>query len=621
VQGLFLLGPANVQIGGTSPADRNVISGNGIGIFAIDSSGLQVKGNFIGPDATGTRAVPSNQGLQIAGGAGVVVGGTTAAERNVISGHNAMGVLVGNDASILGNYIGVDVSGKRPLPNSNGIYANGSGAMIKGNVISSNAIHGILSQVFGDGLTIQGNWIGTDEAETLDLGNGSKFGGGIAVFGTNWVIGGPAPGEGNVIAYNRGKYSGVSVTGSQARIRGNRMYGNRALAIDQLELGTDNTGITANDPGDGDVGANGNTLQNFPLIGTVTPGASTTEVQGTLDSTPATIFDIDFYAGPPCLPFVRDALQGRDYLGASQVTTDGAGHVAFSVDLPVVLQAGQIVSATATDPLGNTSEVSQGLLFGVEPGYGPAAGTSRSLFGMLFESGATVTVGGVAATDVNVVSAGQIDFTAPALTPGSANDVVVSNPSGSSGSLQRAYVASFSDVDGGFFDDVIATLVANQVTAGCGVGIYCPASNITRAQMAVFLLKAKYGSCYAPLAATGTVFPDVPADSFAAAWVEALAAEGITGGCGGGNYCPGNPVTRQQMAVFLLKAEHGSTYLPPACAQVFTDVSCASPFAPWINRLYAEQISAGCTLDSYCPLNNATRAQMAAFIVNTFLLP
>ena len=98
---------------------------------------------------------------------------------------------------------------------------------------------------------------------------------------------------------------------------------------------------------------------------------------------------------------------------------------------------------------------------------------------------------------------------------------------------------------------------------------FCPDAPVTRAQMAVFLLKAELGEHYAPPPATGAVFADVPAGAFAAAWIEDLAARGITGGCGGGNYCPDRPVTRRQMAAFLLKAEHGPTTFPrrrPGCS-------------------------------------------------------
>ena len=93
--------------------------------------------------------------------------------------------------------------------------------------------------------------------------------------------------------------------------------------------------------------------------------------------------------------------------------------------------------------------------------------------------------------------------------------------------------------------------------------------------MAVFLLKAKLGLCYVPPACTG-VFDDVACPSIFAAWIEDLAARGITGGCGGDNYCPANPVRRDQMAVFLLKTKYGSSYVPPPCDGDFDDVPCPS---------------------------------------------
>jgi len=73
--------------------------------------------------------------------------------------------------------------------------------------------------------------------------------------------------------------------------------------------------------------------------------------------------------------------------------------------------------------------------------------------------------------------------------------------------------------------------------------------------MAVFLLKAEHGSSYTPPACAG-IFADVecaPTPAFAVDWIEELSNEGITGGCGGGNYCPAASVTRGQMAVFLVK--------------------------------------------------------------------
>jgi hypothetical protein len=146
----------------------------------------------------------------------------------------------------------------------------------------------------------------------------------------------------------------------------------------------------------------------------------------------------------------------------------------------------------------------------------------------------------------------------------------------------------------GLFADWIEELAAEGISAGCGGGNYCPISPVTRGQMAVFLLKTEHGPTHTPPACTG-VFGDVPCGSQFADWIEELAAEGVTGGCGGGNYCPTSPVTRAQMAVFLLKIEHGGVYTPPACTPFFGDVLCPSLFADWIEELYDEGITAGCS--------------------------
>ena len=135
--------------------------------------------------------------------------------------------------------------------------------------------------------------------------------------------------------------------------------------------------------------------------------------------------------------------------------------------------------------------------------------------------------------------------------------------------------------------------------------------------MAVFLLKARHGLCYVPPPCHGD-FDDVPCPSDFAKWIEALADQGITGGCGGDNYCPQNPVRRDQMAVFLLKTKYGADYAPPACTGVFPDVPCSLSFAPWIEQLAEEGITGGCGGGNYCPGSNVTRGQMAVFIDKAF---
>ena len=154
----------------------------------------------------------------------------------------------------------------------------------------------------------------------------------------------------------------------------------------------------------------------------------------------------------------------------------------------------------------------------------------------------------------------------------------------------------------------IENIFHNGITGGCGGGNFCPGNSVTRAQMAVFLLKAEHGPTYVPPPCTG-VFADVacsPTPDFAVNYIEQLAAEGITGGCGGGNFCPNNPVTRAQMAIFLLKDEHGSAYVPPACTGVFADVEClpVPAFAVnFIEQLASEGITGGCGGGNFCPNN------------------
>jgi hypothetical protein len=141
--------------------------------------------------------------------------------------------------------------------------------------------------------------------------------------------------------------------------------------------------------------------------------------------------------------------------------------------------------------------------------------------------------------------------------------------------------------------------------------------------MAVFLLKAEHGSVYVPPPCFG-IFGDVPCPGgFAADWIEQLAAEGVTSGCGAGNYCPDAAVTRAQMAVFLLKTLLGSGYVPPLVAQIFDDVPSGAFASDWINDLYRRGVTGGCSASPllYCPDNPNTRGQMAVFVTRTFSLP
>jgi hypothetical protein len=224
-------------------------------------------------------------------------------------------------------------------------------------------------------------------------------------------------------------------------------------------------------------------------------------------------------------------------------------------------------------------------------------------------------------------------FTGPGTASGTYtfNNMFISG-CGASFSQSGTWTASvplptFSDVPFSYWaHDWIERLYNADITGGCGVNplSYCPEGTVTRAQMAVFLLRGIHNATYNPPSAGGsTGFADVPPTYWAASWIKQLAAEGITGGCGSGNYCPEGAVTRAQMAIFLLRSKHGASYSPPAVGSTtgFSDVATNYWAAAWIKQLVAEGIATGCGTGTYCPEAPVTRAQMAVFLVRTFGLP
>jgi len=623
----------------------------GIQIEPGAGDGIQIRGNYIGtaPDGLtvprGVGVTRQIRGIYVFGGVGHVIGGPGPADRNLISGNNleemnaeGTGIALVETvediptADIFGNIIGVDATVSVPLPNGigiaaavgdNGLQIGGSNPGL-GNIISGNSGLGISAGNRGPTILIQGNIIGTDGSGSRNLGNRA---GGIVVGavhdGNGVLIGGPGPGEGNVIAFNGGKQgwypAGVSlVSGSSNRVtvRGNRMYENSSRGF-----APDFAAPAPNDPLDADTGAND--LQNSPIITGVDYGPPTV-VHATLNSAPSTTYDIDFYANAVCVTRPTAFLQGRDYVGSTQVTTNGSGAATIDFSLATPLTVGQGVTAMATDPEGNTSEHSQPILLKVDPRSGPPAGTSATLFGQELEAGATATVGGVAVGSPVVTPPYTIAATMPAFPPGTVHDVVVANPGGLTGTVENGWMADFLDVPPAnpFYADIVK-LVANEVTVGVGGGLYGVDNPVKRQSMAVFLLKAEHGLCYTPPPCTPPgVFADVPCPSTFADWIEALFEEGITGGCGGGNFCPDATVRRDQMAPFMLKAAHGPDYQAPPCSGIFDDVPCPSLFANWIEQLKFEGVTAGCGNGTiYCPANPNTRGQMATFLVKALRLP
>ena len=171
-----------------------------------------------------------------------------------------------------------------------------------------------------------------------------------------------------------------------------------------------------------------------------------------------------------------------------------------------------------------------------------------------------------------------------------------------------------------FFFDAVNLMRQYGITSGCAVAppMYCPGDNVTRAQMAIFIVRSAMGGdnfAYSPTPYFGDV---APAD-FGFKWIQKMFELGITAGCGSGNYCPDHPVTRGQMAIFVIRTRLGSaadgSFSYPA-TPAFTDVDASHPYFKWIQRMKQDQITAGCGSGSlYCPDDPVTRGQMAIFIM------
>jgi hypothetical protein len=405
----------------------NVISANDligvwvIGQFGYDTVRTTIAGNLIGTDATGTRALGNGQeGIYLGNTSYNVIGGTSAADRNIISGNLDGGVLINGvehqsmSNVIEGNYIGTDITGTKPLGNASvgvslfqsspantiGGTAPGAGNIIAATVpnpiapdiacgvfIGGNAVEG------GPGLNIvEGNFIGTDPTGTINLGNAGH---GIILAddaGGN-TIGGLDPGAGNIIAFNGGTgiFAGKKPGNNPPQIDNgflsNSIYANGNLGI---VLGPTN-GVVLNDS-QGHIGPNN--YQNFPVLTSAVVLGGALVVSGSLESAPDTTFTVQLFASDVADPSGYG--QGQRFLGSVTVTTDSTGAGTFSGSFASGFALGQVVTATATDPDNNTSEFSAVLV--IEKGNEPPVVTVPPT-GPAVPEGGTTAVTGVGVSD------------------------------------------------------------------------------------------------------------------------------------------------------------------------------------------------------------------------------
>jgi titin len=358
-------GASGNVIGGTVPAARNLISANTeVGIAIDGASGNLVIGNFIGTEASGVAHLGNfSAGVQIINGAtGNVVGGVTAGARNVISGNGGPGVVIADAGTsgnhLVGNFIGTDRTGGDDLGNilsgvliTGGATGNVVGGAVAGarNVISGNESNGV--QISGAETRrnfVRGNRIGLSAANGGALGNG---GAGVWITGdasANFV-GGLAVGTGNVVAHNAD--NGVRIdSGTGNALLLNRFFDNGGLGIDLRH-----DGITANDPGDPDTGAN--ELLNFPELSLARLNGPALRVNGSINTEQNKTLRIEFFVSDAADPSGHG--EAERFFGAITLRTGDENTVNFTAVFAAPgVHAGQFVTATATDELGNTSEFS-----------------------------------------------------------------------------------------------------------------------------------------------------------------------------------------------------------------------------------------------------------------------
>jgi CSLREA domain-containing protein len=348
-----------------------------IALAFLGGADHRIECNHIGVEPSGNVALPNDRGLLLFDSPGTVIGGTSASKRNIFGGHTSAALPVSGSATIQGNYFGLGLDGTTLLPNVTGISASDSADLLIGgttpeaaNVFGEHLALAILVApvIQNANVLIQGNIIGYRPDGTTELTgnisgirlmtmNDGSLNGGLG-FGA--TVGGTGAGEANRI-HTTGVQPGVSIVGitsevaSRHAIRGNAISSPGSLGIDISRNGLDASGdVLANDDLDPDTGPNG--LQNYPVL-TSASGGTPGSVLGTLNSTANATFTIDFYRGTGTCgqAGTRD---GEVYLGSAVVNTNGSGDAAFNTPIAAGFSNGALITATATDANGNTSEFS-----------------------------------------------------------------------------------------------------------------------------------------------------------------------------------------------------------------------------------------------------------------------
>jgi hypothetical protein len=361
-------------IGGSTGSTGNLISGNGksgIFLFGTSATANVISGNLVGTTASGSGALGNSfTGIAISNAPGNTIGGTIPSARNLLSANGVNGLNIRGSSAVqnqlIGNYVGTDASGSFALPNGNDGIAvtdlsasNFIGGIVTGagNLISGNSF-GAIYMSAARSIMIQGNLIGTKPDGMSALGN--VFHNVEITNSYNVTIGGTTPGTGNRIAFAQSNpFSGVRIrsgNGSAGNstnilISGNMIFSNNSLGID---LGA--AGVNANVACNSGTANIANNSQNYPVLSLAASDANSVGVKGTLNSTANTAFRVQFFANTSCAGAGYG--QGQTFLGEGIVTTDGSCGTTFTATINTPVTPGRVITATAIDPSGNTSEFS-----------------------------------------------------------------------------------------------------------------------------------------------------------------------------------------------------------------------------------------------------------------------
>ncbi len=629
--GIIFNGPSNVVIGGTDPADRNLLSGNSSGSgSAIQAlgDGFVIQGNLIGTDAAGTSAIPNvyNGGALTISASNTLIGGTADGAGNVISGNTGSGISTG-----------------------------------------------------GSNITVQGNLIGTTASGAGALGNSYQ---GIFLDGAA-TIGGPGAGEGNVIANNQlgGVWIAANTTG--AKVRGNSIHDNGGgghLGIDFLPLG-----VSLNDAGDAAF------PPNFPEI----TGVTASSVSGTLNGKASSDFDIDIYASPSCSPTGYGEGQSYlgstpvTTNGAGNVTFTATVTVPAGQKVTATATGTAAAGSTSefsqceglkpmfldADPASGATSDGNGVF---EPGEtatvrpnwtNPTQVTlalTSTASGLTGPGGASYSIvdnaddyGSILSGHTQSCSATANCFTMFVTDPSSRPSVhwdaqfTETLSSGHGTHVWKLHLGdSFTDVPRSeTFYKKIETVFHAGITLGCTTTTYCPNAFVPRSQMAIFLARgiALAGGGIPTSGTLGaqpynctaggvSLYSDVTPTDIFCKHVHFIAAQNVTLGCATGKFCPTGNVSRSEMAAFIAKAIKapaggaaipvtygpdpvtGMSYScnPSSPSGLFFDVPATDPFCKHVHYLRATGVISGCGVTSYCPTQSVRRDEMAKFLSNAF---